>query len=509
MPTLTRSVSATSSATAADEPAARRRAFIHEFAERAAFLSLLVAVIWAPWPLGSNRPWALAILGAVVWFGVIAALMSHLWPPRSDVPFDRSAASAARAKKASHTGRGFLWALPLAALAGFALLLVAQTMPSPLGQFELASIDPFQTRRYLFATLTYAGAWLLVLMTVNSSERAATVLGAVAAAGVLQATAAVMLYSSGGSYQLWFADFDQGGRAMGTFVNPDHLAGFMELSLAAGLGWLIAQLGEGRSVKQSGWRHNLVSVLAFVMSPKMLLRLLLILPVMALVMTHSRMGNGAFFLALLLIGVLVAVRSQKLRRPALWLVASMAVVDVFIIGQWVGVDRVMERIKDTAAVSKQVPVPFGTAQLGPPREQSLAERLDVPLLSLKLVAQRPWFGHGGGTYVTALPPLKREDLVEHWDHAHNDYVQVASDTGLVGLLLWLTAGVASAWRALQLVRDQQAPVNRGLGVAALMACACMGLHSMVDFNLHIPANALTFTVLLAAVWALPRTSRRA
>ena len=159
--------------------------------------------------------------------------------------------------------------------------------------------------------------------------------------------------------------------------------------------------------------------------------------------------------------------------------------------------------------STQAPVPFGTAQIGPRREQSLAERLDVPLLSLKLVAQRPWFGHGGGTYATALPSLKREDLVEHWDHAHNDYVQVASDTGLVGLLLWLTAGVASAWRALQLVRDQQAPVNRGLGVAALMACACMGLHSMVDFNLHIPANALTFTVLLATVWALPRTSRRA
>lgn len=397
--------------------------------------------------------------------------------------------------------------MPVLALAGFAALNALQLLPASGPEGGALSIDVFQTRRYLFTTLVYCGAWVGVLLTVTSPERASKLLATVAGAGVLQASAAVMLYSGDGKYDLWFAAFDQGQRAMGTFVNPDHLAGYMELTLAAGLGWLISQFVDAPHGKRDGWRHIVVAVLGFLMSPKMLLRLLLILPVMALVMTHSRMGNGAFFLTLLLVGAVVAARSERLRKPALWLVASMALVDVFIIGQWVGVDRVMERIKDTAQASVPAEVPFGRGLGVPPREESLSQRLEVPRLSLQLVEQRPWLGHGGGTYSLAFPPYKLEHLPWHWDHAHNDYVQVASDTGLVGLLLWLTAGVATAWRALQLVSDSQGRVNRGLGVAALMALGCMGLHSMVDFNLHIPANALTFSVLLAAVWALPNQTK--
>jgi O-antigen ligase len=135
------------------------------------------------------------------------------------------------------------------------------------------------------------------------------------------------------------------------------------------------------------------------------------------------------------------------------------------------------------------------------REQSIAERLEVPRLSLQLVAQRPLLGHGGGTYSLAFPSFKQAHLPLHWDHAHNDFVQVACDTGLVGLALWLAIGLASARRALQLIDDSRSQVQRGVGIGALMAMGCMALHSTVDFNLHIPANAMTFTVLLAAVWA--------
>ena len=75
--------------------------------------------------------------------------------------------------------------------------------------------------------------------------------------------------------------------------------------------------------------------------------------------------------------------------------------------------------------------------------------------------------------------------------------------GLVGLALWLGIAVVSAWQALRLVRQRRSAEALGLGVAALLATISLGLHTMVDFNLHIVANALTFTVLLAAVWAVP------
>ena len=460
-----------------------------------AFYLLVVALVWAPWPLGSNRPWSTAVLGMLLWAGVGSATASRL-------------AGGGAARSLPHG-----WALPVAGLTGFAGLVALQLVPGLGVEARALSIDPFSTRRYLFTTLVYAGAWALVLLTVTSRQRASRLLAVVLVAGVLQGVAAVLLYSSGASYRLWFEEFEQGGRATGTFVNPDHLAGYMELALSAGMGWLLSQFGGERSAGGGGWRGKSLQALTFILSSKMLLRLLLVILVIVLVLTHSRMGNGAFFLALLLVGSLVAARSQRLRRPALWVVASMALVDVFIIGQWVGLDHVVQRMKDTAVVSAPPEtVAFGRAAAAAPpqREESIQQRLEVPKLSLQLVALKPWFGHGGGTYYTAMPPFKHEGLPLYWDHAHNDYVQVASDTGLVGLALWLVAGMATAWRAWQLLPDRHGSMHRGFSVAALMALACMGMHSMVDFNLHIPANALTFTVLLAAVWAVPggRTNGR-
>ena len=85
---------------------------------------------------------------------------------------------------------------------------------------------------------------------------------------------------------------------------------------------------------------------------------------------------------------LVAARSQRLRRPALWVVASMALVDMFIIGQSVGLDAWC-RDEDTAVVSapSRPAVAFGRTSpaVAPPREESIQQRLEVPMLSLRLV----------------------------------------------------------------------------------------------------------------------------
>ncbi len=457
----------------------------------AAFAVLLAALIWAPWPLGSNRPWSVAVLGVLVWLGVALAVAARL-------------AGAGTVRRLP-----LGWAIPAGAAFAFAGWVALQLAPGWWPAGGPASSDPFSTQRYLYTALLYAGAWALVLLTVTSRERAGVLLAAGLLAGVLQATAAVVLYSTDASYTLWFTDFEQGGRATGTFPNPDHLAGYMELTLAAGLGWLLAQFVAGNGAQGAGWRSSAVRAIGFFLSPKMLMRLTLVILVIALVMTHSRMGNGVFLLSLFLLAAIVAARSQRLRRPALWLVASMALVDVLIIGQLVGLERVIQRISNTSVKT----VPAGEAVFGQtgaaapqPREESLQQRLEMPVLSLQLVAQRPVFGHGGGTFYTLIPPIKPPGKPEYWDHAHNDYVQVASDTGLVGLAFWLTIGLATAWRAWRMLPDGQGSLTRGVGVAALMALMCMGLHSLVDFNLHIPANALTFTVLLAAVWAVPDTS---
>lgn len=454
--------------------------------DKATFTAFVACLVWAPLPLGSNRPWALGLLATVLWGLVLVYLLG--------------AVAGRHSRWRRRLGRA---AGPLALLACFSALVAPQLLPAAAA-WGLQTQDAFQTRVYLLASLAYLGGFALTVLTVSSASRASWLLGGVVAAGVLQALIAVVLASTGASYQYLFADFHQGGRATGTFPNPDHLAGYMELCLAAGLGLLLAQFS-GQAQPARGWRQKTIDALAFLMSPKMLLRMMLVVMVVALVMTRSRMGNGAFFLALLLVGSVVAVASRALRRPALWLVASMAVIDIFIIGQWVGLDRVVERMRGSAQATavQAAPVVLEGFVLPPHREDSLQERLQVPMLSWPLVERRPWFGHGGGTYVLAFPGIKPAGFPHHWDHAHNDFVEIAVDTGLVGLGLLLALALATAWRAGRVLHDAQPRLKRGVGVAALMALFSIGLHSTVDFNLQIPANALTLVVLLALVWAMP------
>jgi hypothetical protein len=478
--------------------------------DRTAFGGLLLLLVWAPWPLGSNRPWAVSLLALGAWLGVALALAGYVggrpWP-----------LGISRAR----------W--PLAMVAGFCAIAAAQVAwGSPQGTV-FRVLSPWHASDYLLRALACAGAMLLTVLTVRSRERCTTVLGVVLLAGLLQAFAAVLLASGDTAYVYLYERFDPSVRVSGTFVNPNHFAAYLALTLAAGTGLLLAQM-KGSGDAPEDWRTRLVAALSFVLSAKMLLRLALVVMVVALVSTHSRMGNVAFFVALLGAGGLVALLSRQLRRPALWLVATMVLIDLLVIGRWIGFDRIAERLQATSVRAPEVVQAPPAAASGastaqgsaaaprvlmgrpPPREESLEERLEVPGLALPLVLQRPWFGHGGGSFHLAFAPIKPESVFGGtWTHAHNDYVEVATDLGVPALLLLLGIGIFSTHKALRLLPDGQPRLNRGVGVAALLGIIATGLHSWVDFGLQIPAIGLTFSVMLALSWlaaGLPLADRR-
>jgi hypothetical protein len=150
------------------------------------FAGLLVALIWAPWPLGSNRPWGVALLAAVVWASVLLAVLGQVLngQPR------RSLSPGA-------------W-LPVAALVAFAGLAVVQMLPGLGPDGGTLSIDPFHTRRYLLITLLYLGAWLLVLLTIDTRARAEKLLGALLVNYCVDRRA-VRAVVAGSSAELYFA----------------------------------------------------------------------------------------------------------------------------------------------------------------------------------------------------------------------------------------------------------------------------------------------------------------
>ncbi|MCA6218236.1 O-antigen ligase family protein [Ideonella sp. B7] len=464
-------------------------------ASRLPWAVLLVTLAWAPWPLGSNRPWALALMALLLSLTVLG-LPTLGWAPLT------------------HRLQRARW--PLAALLGLGVLAAAQWL---IDTGPLATADAFATQAYLLRTLAYTAAFTAVVSLASTEQRVRTLLGLLLAVGVLQAFVAVLVIGAqqghqGGSIQLFFTPLGQmTGRASGTFPNADHLAGYMELCLAAGLGLMVSQMAGSTGSQRPRWQARVQGLLQFVLSTKMLVRLLLVVLVIALVMTHSRMGNGAFFITLLVVGGIVAWRSPVLRQPALWLVGSMVLVDVLVIGQWVGLEKVVNRLQGTELNQSQATTvdPFANEPVSArvARQETLEQRLRAPRAALGLVAVSPWTGHGGGAFEAAFPPFKTEDVIPyHFDYTHNDYVQQATEVGLLGLVLWLTVGLAAGWRAWRLLGPGQPRLNRGVAVATLTALCSLGFHSLVDFNLQIPANALTMTVLLALPFAVCTPSGR-
>jgi O-antigen ligase len=444
--------------------------------DRWAFGALLLLLFWAPLPLASNRSWALgllcgAMLGVLLWVCLVSAL-------RGEFLIDRLGAGK--------------W--PLCCIAAYAAWILLQWVGVPPW---LQTADRFNSLQYLLLTLMLGAAFALVLLLARSERRLCWLLGTIVFAGVFQALLAIFLFASRAEHIYLFMHYKQGERAMGTFANFDHLAGFMELCISAGMGLVLAHVGRAEAHKPNR-RQRLVVALQFMMSGKMLVRLMLVIMVIALVLTRSRMGNVAFFSSLLIVGGLAMISNPHLRKGAFWLVLSLIVVDVVIVGQWVGIDRVVERLQNTSMAAEHAR-----------GEESLEQRAQTPRLALAMVEARPLAGFGAGSFYTVFPRFKSADKEAYWDHAHNDYVQIAAETGLLGLALLASVVLMTIGRIVLLWRSHEPRFCRGLAFGSAMGICALLIHSWVDFNLQMPANALVFCVLLAVMWALvPRSSKR-
>jgi O-antigen ligase len=138
------------------------------------------------------------------------------------------------------------------------------------------------------------------------------------------------------------------------------------------------------------------------------------------------------------------------------------------------------------------------------REETLQERIRPLQDSIAMIEERPWTGFGAGSFYSAFTRYKVKSTEFFYDHAHSDYVEIVTDTGLVGLALLGAVMLLTLGRTVHLMNDRQGPHVRGVAAGAGMGIVCALLHATLDLNLQINANAATLIVLLAVVWSVPR-----
>lgn len=253
----------------------------------------------------------------------------------------------------------------------------------------------------------------------------------------------------------WFRVMHFGGIPFGPYVNRNHFAGFAELIIPLSLVPLV--LGK---VRKERW--ILVSLFAVV-------------PIGALFLAASRGGVVSFAVELgVLLLWLILRRTVKVHL----LSAGAVMLIAFLMVSWLGVQQLVERFSELQAL-----------------EVTAGKRASMRADTWRIFLDHPWIGTGLGTLQTVYPAYETLYDGKIVNHSHNDYLEGLAETGIAGGLCCMWFLGVLLIDSLRRLSQPGATFISALHLSGFVACAGFLTHSLVDFNLHIPVNALIFFLM--------------
>ena len=253
----------------------------------------------------------------------------------------------------------------------------------------------------------------------------------------------------------WFRAMRFGGLPVGPYVNRNHFAGFAELVIPVALVPLLL----GRVRRE---RIFLVGLFALV-------------PIVALVLSASRGGIISLIIEIAVLALLLLVMRKVRRQNAV--VGGIVVLCAMMMVSWIGVQQVLQRFSGMQSM-----------------EVAAGKRAAIRQDTWRLFLDHPVIGTGLGTFEMVFPPYDSLYDGKVVNHAHNDYLEALAETGVLGGIccaLFLGVVLLNSMKGLAELGTSFAAA---LKLSGLIGCVGIVVHSLVDFNLHIPANAMLFFV---------------
>lgn len=346
------------------------------------------------------------------------------------------------------------------------------------------SVAPYATLQELLLFLAYAAVFTVVAVRVRSRAQYRRIVHLLVGLAVGMVLLALLqkAFWNGRIYWIYPVDpyLESGSGIWGPYINRNHFAGYLELVIPLALGMLLYLSPAASSTPGAPAGGALFRFLSSSrLGERALWGMLSLVLVAALCATLSRGAMvGCLFSFVLLTGMALCRRSLR-GRTSLLLAVALLLVLVVVAAAWGRLEDRFESL-DVQHVS----------------------RLDAWTDAMGLVRDFPLTGSGLGSFEAAFRRYQAHMTGGIFDHAHNDYLELLTDVGLLGFipalaaLLLFVASLARRWR---LRRGRFATC---LGAGGLCSLAALAVHSFTDFNLRIPANALLAVVIAALTHAL-------
>ncbi|MFZ3071749.1 MAG: O-antigen ligase family protein [Thermodesulfobacteriota bacterium] len=393
--------------------------------------------------------------------------------------------------------------------AAFLALVLLQMLPLPIGAvsfispntaatlktflpegeaaaWRTLSLYPYATKAEFFKFLSYALLFVAVANHYKSRKQIERLSAVIIALGVFITVFAVAQKLTWNGKFYWFYDLGVNIESnmtyvWGPYVNHNNFAAYMEMAVPLALGMLIYRLSNVKSLPGLPLARRLARLMdSGDMWPMAMFAFSALLMSAALFMSLSRGGIIGFSISILFFIIMGFTRRSLKKWTALIGAAAVIAALLLAIFSWDGIERRFSEIGG----------------------EGRTPRFEIWKDSANMVGDFPLTGTGLGTFKSVYPMYQSHSPAFFFAHAENDYVEFLTDTGAAGLFVIMSAIIFYFVRVIRRWRSRNNTFVKCMGLAGLTSCVAILVHSMSDFNMRIPANALLITIISALTYAI-------
>jgi len=390
---------------------------------------------------------------------------------------------------------------PAIFFAGFFVFLILQMLPLPVdivksltpesyisqarympdfdsSRLSTISLIPVYTLRKGLELLTYFILGFLIIRTVTGKKQLLNIVYALIISGCFQTIYGLIQLYNENPRILFYEKHYNIDSLTGTFVNRNHLSGYLEMIVPLCLALIILQVNK---IRLSGltWKQKVIRLSEKSASVLILIICATIIMSLGIILSKSRSGLFLNFFSYILFfgGVTLIFRRDINTNKWMKRVLILLFLAIVLFSMQLGISSALDRFDDD--------------------ELLLGGRSTYWKNTWNIFKQYPIFGIGFGTFTFVYPDWESNGTPIRLFHAHNDHLEYLTELGILGFLL-LMAGLTALivicihhWRRSSYSSAMMIAVGGGVGIANIM------IHSFTDFNLHIPANMLLFSMVLS------------
>ena len=344
------------------------------------------------------------------------------------------------------------------------------------------SLYNYATYKELTKLLSYAAVYFMVINTIRDRNRIKIMIYVLVIMGIFQLLYGIAQTYSGSQKIWWWTNNCYRGWVTGSYINRNHLGGFLEMVIPLCIGLMIASIktsreaegggeeGAGRRKKFSTWISSGEERF------KIILFVFIGIPLgLGLLLTGSRGSILSFGICMFFMALLFMFKSGY-RKYAIVAICLCFAISGY--GLHVGIERTVNRFE---------------------HPENLYDRFEIAKSIVPMIRNFPAFGIGWGNFIYVYPRYAPSKYSGHVcvGYAHNDWVEMTAELGLVGACLFLLALLVYLIRTARLWFRRSDNFAIGIGAGVIAAVISISIHSFIDFNMHIPANPMALSSILA------------